>query len=274
MTTNKLFLSIITLTKNDSNKFIKTLENIASQKNVLNFEWIIIDGSNNYKQQKNNLIIKEKFKNNKNIFINHVNAKTRKISGIYPCMNYGKNIAKGKFFIFLNSGDIFFSSNTLKLVFKNILKINEKESLVFGQANIISPYKISWNFPGDSLKSIENWLKFFEPNHQAMIISNGLAKKYDFPLKYDLIADGYWKRTIIKNATFIKYIKTPLVKFYLDGISSIKPSSKSFKNIIKNKNISIIRKSIFTLKYFFPKNLFFLYHLMQKYKSNLIDFLL
>ena len=105
----------------------------------------------------------------------------------------------------MNSGDIFFNNDTLEIIFNNSLNIDHEKGFIFGQANIISPNNINWCFPGKRLKDIEKWLQFFEPNHQSMITSNYLAKKYDFPLHFDQIGDGYWKREIIKNANDIVY---------------------------------------------------------------------
>tara|TARA_Y100000589_G_scaffold330968_1_gene382428 strand:+ start:6594 stop:7163 length:570 start_codon:yes stop_codon:yes gene_type:complete len=189
-------------------------------------------------------------------------------------MNFSKNLAKGRFIIFLNSGDIFFNNNSLKTFFNVSLYADQDKSIIFGQANILSPNKINWYFPGARLKNIDQWLRFFEPNHQSMMISNKLAKDYDFSNQHNLIADGFWKRKIINNAFDIIYIKTPLIKFMLDGVSSSKPSWENLKEIFKNSKINPIRKFIFALKYFLPRKLFFLYYLMQKYKSLIFDFLL
>ena len=104
-----------------------------------------------------------------------------------------------------------------------------------------------------------------------MLVSKELAKKFDFPLDYNSIGDGVWKRRIIDNAIDIKYIKAPIVKFFLDGISSKKPSKQLIKDILKNKNISLIRKLIFLIKYLFPSKIFHLYNLFQKYKSLIVD---
>jgi hypothetical protein len=189
-------------------------------------------------------------------------------------MNYGKKIAKGEFVIFLNSGDEFFNDYSLKILLKNTLKVQAQKSLIFGQANIVANNKINWLFPGRKLKNINIWLKFFEPNHQAMLISKNLANEYNFSTKYNFIGDGYWKRRILSKATKVVYVKKPLVKFFLDGVSSSKPSKKNLNNLIKNKNISILRKLIFIIKYFFPTKFFSLYYLMQKYKSYIFDLLM
>ena len=101
-----------------------------------------------------------------------------------------------------------------------------------------------------------------------------LANKIEFPVKYNLIGDGYWKRNIIKNANSIVYINKPVINFFLDGVSSTKPSKKVFLDVIHNKEISIIRKFIFAVKFFFPNKIFYFYFLMQKLKSNLFDLII
>ena len=187
---------------------------------------------------------------------------------------FWKKIACGKYIIFLNSGDIFFNSDSLKILVLNSLDADPKNSFVFGQANIIASSKINWFFPGKKLKNIQNWLRFFEPNHQSMMISKKLANSFDFSDKHNSISDGYWKRQIIKNSFDIIYVKVPIVKFFLDGVSSEKPSKRRILNIIKNQYISPIRKFIFIVKFILPNNVFFIYHLLQKYKSLIIDLIL
>jgi len=272
---NNIQLTIITLTKNDNIKFLRTLKSINSQQISSKIEWLIIDGSSKIKQEKNNILIKSFSNENKenNILINHIDTKKRKIFGIYPCMNYAKKIAAGKFIMFLNGGDQFYNNNSLRIILEITLSERPENTLIFGQANNIASNKLNWFFPGSKLSNFEKWIKLFEPNHQAMIISNELARNHEFPINLESISDGYWKRLIIENAQEIIYIKKPIINFFLDGVSSIKPSRKKLIKIINNKNIKLIRKLIFLIKYFFPKRLFFLYHLLQKYKSLLVDFI-
>ena len=114
---NNIQLTIITLTKNDNIKFLRTLKSINSQQISSKIEWLIIDGSSKIKQEKNNILIKSFSNENKenNILINHIDTKKRKIFGIYPCMNYAKKIAAGKFIMFLNGGDQFYNNNSENL---------------------------------------------------------------------------------------------------------------------------------------------------------------
>ena len=274
MLKSKFQISIISLTKDDNYKFLRTLRSIKKQEKKFNLEWIIIDGSNKKKYLKNKNDIKKNLNKEDKIYIKHINSKELNINGIYPCMNYGKKVSKGKYIIFLNSGDKFYDKGSLRLFFNYSLNIDNKFGLIFGQAEIIANNKLKWFFPGKKLKNINKWLKYFEPNHQTMLISRKLANRFDFTNKYNLIGDGYWKRKIIQNADKVVYVKSPVIKFFLDGVSSSKPSKELLKDIFSNKNVSNIRKIIFFIKFIFPSRIFFLYFLVQKLKSNLIDLII
>ena len=274
MLKSKFQISIISLTKDDNYKFLRTLRSIKKQEKTFNLEWIIIDGSNKKKYLKNKNDIKKNLNKEDKIYIKHINSKELNINGIYPCMNYGKKVSKGKYIIFLNSGDKFYDKGSLRLFFNYSLNIDNKFGLIFGQAEIIANNKLKWFFPGKKLKNINKWLKYFEPNHQTMLISRKLANRFNFTNKYNLIGDGYWKRKIIQNADKVVYVKSPVIKFFLDGVSSSKPSKELLKDIFSNKNVSNIRKIIFFIKFIFPSRIFFLYFLVQKLKSNLIDLII
>ena len=276
MINNNIQITVITLTKNDNLKFKRTLKSLILQDINFMLEWIVIDGSRKKEITLNKSLIKKTIGSGryKNLLIHYVNSKILNINGIYPCMNYGKSIAKGKFIFFLNSGDELYNRNSLKTLFNYSKKVVAKSSLIFGQAYIISEENICWNFPCNKLKNIKFWLKLFEPNHQTMLISKNLCNKFNFEEKYNLIADGYWKREILKNALEIIYIKKPISKFFLDGISSSKPSKELMISILRNKKINLFRKLIFFVKFITPKKLFSFYIILQKYKSMFFDLLL
>ena len=274
MIKSNIQISIITLVKNDYLKFSKTLKSLKSQIKDFSIEWIVVDGSSNNEFKCNKELINKNFPKEKKNFINHINTFRINMEGIYTCMNYGKKISKGKFIIFLNSGDTFFNNYSLSILFEKTLKANMRNSVIFGQAKIIADKNIYWYFPGKRLKNISKWLNYFEPNHQSMLVSNTLANKYEFPTNKNIIGDGYWKRKILNKSSEVIFIKEPVVNFFLDGVSSSKPSINRLKSILRNKDISFLRKFIFFIKYLFPSKFYFLYNLMQKYKSILIDFLI
>lgn len=276
MINNNIDITIITLIKNDNKLFLRTLTSIVNQKYSITVEWIIIDGSD--KENKvniNSLITKYSKKIKKgNILIRLINSKNKNIFGIYPCMNYGKNISRGKYIIFLNGGDTFYDDYSLYELFKNTTRSKKNNAIIFGQAKIIATDNIEWIFPGHRISNISRWLKFFEPNHQSMLFSKSLARKYNFSLKHNLIADGLWKRKLLNKAEEIIFVNKIICKFHLDGISSKKPSINLLIEIITNKNISFLRKIIFIGKFIFPKKIYVFYFLIQKFKSLFFEIIL
>jgi len=267
-------VSIISLTKDNFEELAKTSNSIIDQNFKYNIEWIIIDGSNKNVNLKNKVLIKKKeIKKKSSIKISHHNTNILNIKGIYPCMNYGLKIAKGNSIIFLNSGDKFYGSNSLELMYERLKDLKIVNSFVFGQAKIIYSKNLSWKFPGSRLNNIKKWLKYFDPNHQSMLISKKLAQKILFDENCSIISDGIWKRKIINYAEEFDYINEPVINFYLNGVSNMKPTIKIATNQIRNKEVTIIRKIIIILKLLIPKKMYYIYPFIQKYKSLLIDFI-
>ena len=111
--------SIITVVKNDEKNIIKTIKSVLKQKEVVDLEYIIIDG-NSY---DNTLKSIKNFKNEIDIILSESD------DGIYDAMNKGMNMAKGDIVAFCNSGDILYD-NGLLFVEKTFVK--EKCDFVFG----------------------------------------------------------------------------------------------------------------------------------------------
>ena len=105
--------SIVTINKNNAEGLEQTIKSVREQK-IKNFkkEHIIIDGGSSDNSLK---IIKK----NKKLF-SYYQSKSDK--GIYNAMNIGVNKSKMYWLIFLNSGDVFCTKNTLYNISKNICK--------------------------------------------------------------------------------------------------------------------------------------------------------
>ena len=95
--------SIIVVSLNTKNDFLKTVNSILSQE-YRNFEIIVVDGKSKDGTIKE---IKKRKKFFKKIII-------EQDKGIYDAMNKGVKYIKKDWVIFLNSGDIFYNSKTLK----------------------------------------------------------------------------------------------------------------------------------------------------------------
>ena len=98
-------LSIITICKNERDTIQNTCESIISQQ-FKNFEWIVIDGESN----DGTVGYLSNFKHIMTHFI------SEKDDGIYHAMNKGIELSSGKYVLFLNGGDYFFSENSLNFL--------------------------------------------------------------------------------------------------------------------------------------------------------------
>ena len=257
-------ISIITLTKNNLNELILTINSIIEQKINVLIELIIVDGSLNKKHLIQTLKSFENTFYHKNILLNYINSYEKNIHGIYPSMNLAMDNLKSDYLIFMNSGDTFYDLNSLNLLF-NAMETS-KCDVCFGQS-LITFKESSWLTPSKYVNNIKNWCKFFEPIHQSILVKTDLALKIKYDEKSPIGADAKWKREIINNNTF-KYVPFPVSKFSLNGISN----KISFKNLIikiKEPSRRKFEKLLEILKFLFFKFGFFGPN-TQKFKSFLI----
>ncbi len=100
-----MLLSIITINKNNGRGLKKTIESVISQ-TYKEVEYIVIDGNSDDDSKK----IIESFKSK----ISYSNSEAD--SGIYEAQNKGIAKAKGKYLLFLNSGDVLANENILQTI--------------------------------------------------------------------------------------------------------------------------------------------------------------
>lgn len=140
--------------------------------------------------------------------------------GIYHAMNKGIKVAKGEYVLFLNSGDHFYSNQSLSL-FKPYLLKDDKKDILYGNIAVVS--KTEWVKTYPEKLTFSYFVKDTLP-HPATLINRACFKEnlYDESLK---IASD-WKFFMIgicKNKFSYQYINEVISAFYLDGISSITP---------------------------------------------------
>ena len=211
-------INIITVTNGKVNALSKTLRSIDNQ-NYKNYKNLIISS------KKLNKLHKE-FKTRRRFFFYQKN------SSIYEAMNYGLKRSKGKFLIFLNSGDTFSSKSSLKKISHYINNLKIESCLM-----LVSILKNGDNyfFPKKKVFFSKKFLthsSFIRPPSQD-------DSGYD--IKNKVTADGIWMNSNIKKFG-IKKIYAPLSIFYLGGISNF-PSRRSLM-MKANNGIGIILKEL------------------------------
>lgn len=202
-------ISIITINYNNAPGLQKTFESVFSQ-TIPNIEYIIIDGCSTDGSVD---IVKQ----NEDKITYWVSEKD---NGVYHAMNKGIARATGKYLIFLNSGDSFTDSETLRSCY-SIMQEFPNLDIYYGDyiANNNHP------FEGSIVKHPENltlaFLKQTSINHQASLINADLFKGFGlYPEEYKLAADYWlWLKSLLNDKKF-KHLNLPMVVYDTNGMSA------------------------------------------------------
>mgnify|MGYP005638942247 FL=1 len=230
--------SIIVVSLNTKNKLENTIKSITKQ-SLKSYEIIVVDGKSNDGTIK--LISKYK-KNLKKILI-------KKDRGIYFAMNRGIKLASNEWLIFLNSGNTFYSINTLKKIGLNIKK-NKNIDILVGNTKIINQNIVyKKKFKKLSSKSLTSCF-----SHQSCTIKRSIHKKNYFKTKYKIAADfNFFKEVYKKKAKFL-YINEIISVNEAHGLSDKERflALREFKDINRfNYNISFKFTKYFILSVYF-----------------------
>jgi len=224
-------LSIITINYNNSEGLAKTIESVGNQ-TFTDYEFIIIDGGST----DESLSIIEK---NKNIIQYFVSEKD---NGVYHAMNKGILKAKGKYCLFLNSGDCLYNENVLNDVFK---QISESEDIIYGNS-----YKIKTHYRRViKYRPILSLYDFYktEPalHHQATFIKRDLFDKYGmYNENIKIIADWeFFFRVIVQNEVNTRYIDLIICKFDGIGLSNSLPDGSIDRIKMEKVKEQILKKN-------------------------------
>lgn len=246
----KLF-SIIVVSLNTKYKFNKTIQSIISQ-SVKNYEIVVVDG----KSTDGTIELISKYKK----FIKKKIIKKDK--GIYFAMNRGIKLASNKWLIFLNSGDKFYSKDTLKRLTYYIKKYN-KADVIVGHSQIKKKnyiYKKKY-----SQITEESLMSTF--SHQSCVTKKILFRK-NFETKYKISADFNFFKNLLNQGSNFTYINEIISITEAEGLSDQRRflALKEFYNI--NKTNRMINFKLF--KYF----IIFIYFVINFFAKLLIPIFL
>ena len=220
----KVSFSIVTVVKNDIEGLKLTEKSIVNQQEV-NYEWIVIDGASNDGT-------KEYLRSCKNPTLRFLSEND---SGIYCAMNKGINLAKERYLVFLNAGDIFPKEYTLSTISKFICDSKETVDVLFGGAFLV--------FAGERLvyrgpRNIKEYLWHGLPaNHQATYVRREILKNFTYPQNYKLCGDYFQAAYLgIRNLNY-QYLDIPVVKFRIGDTSFSKPMGFIKEAYLIQKNV-------------------------------------
>ncbi len=198
-------VSIITVTKNNANGLLKTIDSVKSQ-TFPNYEIIILDSSS----QDESLSILQKNNDSIHFWLSFPDR------GIYDAMNRGILLATGRFLLFLNAGDYFYRDDSLDSFLKCC---DETSELVYGDHEI---YYVGKNYTRiQKSATIHSYYDLWHHMgfcHQSLLVSREIHKKNLFDIA-NLSADYKFILKAFLDGYTIQHVPVVFVHVDSGGIS-------------------------------------------------------
>lgn len=195
-------VSVITVVFNASQVIEKTLNSILTQ-TYTNTEFIIIDGGSD----DGTIEIIDKHRKHIDHFI------SEKDSGIYDAMNKGIQYATGDWICFMNAGDTFFNTDTIKDLF---YKKEISHDILAGDC--IADYKSFTKYlKAKDLQKIIYGMTFC---HQSSFVRANMFQKLNFNSEFKISSDfDFFYRCYLSKAK-IKMYRFPFSIINTEGVSN------------------------------------------------------
>ena len=214
-------ISVIIVSLNTKNDFLSTIKSIISQTKKV--EIIVVDGDS----KDGTIDIINQYSN----FFEKVIIE--KDQGIYFAMNKGIKLASNEWIHFLNSGDIFFSDETIKNV-SNILRANKTSDVVIGNSYV----KRKKYLVKSPRSKINNYTVNSCFSHQSSFTKKNLLDKHPLDTQFKYAADFDFYLKLYKLKKKFLYIDQQISINKDGGISDLNRIKvlSEFKKIINLRN--------------------------------------
>lgn len=183
-------ITVITVCLNELEAFKRTLKSIDDQE-CRDFEWIIIDGASTDGTR-------EELSQQNAEWIRFISEED---DGIYDAMNKGLKRARGEWIWFMNAGDQFLDSSSIRrvvdasgsfdIVFGEVAVENSQREII-GTRSEVTPH----NLPAELRK--EQFQRGMVVSHQAFVVRRCIVPMFRND-KYALSADLDWMLTILET---------------------------------------------------------------------------
>jgi glycosyltransferase involved in cell wall biosynthesis len=220
-------LSVITVVYNNVKDIERTMLSVLNQ-TFSDLEYIVIDGGS----KDGTLDILQRYQSKLKHLISEPDQ------GIYDAMNKGISLAKGKYVLFMNSGDEIYGKETVAEVFESA----SSADIYYGETEM---YNDQWQSLGQRrhhAPEVFSWKSFrqgMSVSHQAIYIKRSLIEPFD--LKYKYSADIDWILKAAKKASYIVNTRMYVAKYLVGGVSKKKHlASLKERFIILSKHYGIV----------------------------------
>lgn len=199
-------ISVVTITYNAADTIGVTMASVAAQ-SCRDYEHVVIDGASR----------------DATLEIARGYAGVRILSepdrGLYDAMNKGLRMARGKYVLFLNSGDTFHSPETLEAYAR---RARLGDDIIYGDTVIVDSERRVLgprHYSVPERLTAGSFAKGMLICHQAFMVRKGIAPDYD--LSYRFSADYDWTIRCIKNADESRCtnLGTVTIDYLSDGLT-------------------------------------------------------
>lgn len=205
-----MLFSVITITYNAAATLPPTLGSVAAQ-TFTDFEYIVIDGAST----DATVALAEAAP------IANKTVSSRPDRGLYDAMNRGLHLAKGRYVIFLNSGDSFPTAETLRQYSDAIASAPSEPGMVYGQTLLVNAERQvigERHFRAPEHLTFKDFGHGMLVCHQAMAVRRDLAPDYD--LRYRFSADYDWSVKVLKASPLNVYTGTVTAHYLSEGLTT------------------------------------------------------
>ena len=206
-------VSVVTVVRNDVRNIERTLNSVIEQ-TYPNIEMIIVDGASSDGTKE---VIEKWMSNNQGSHGRRLLFISEPDKGVYDAMNKGIKLSHGNFVNFMNSGDVFHSSNTVEMMHLEDVAPN---TIVYGDTD--TTY--------GNISQRENPREFFNTYmkfkgigicHQTMFFPGNELKNRQYDLSYRIVADYALTYDMWKTGTHFLYRDIIVADYkWGNGISS------------------------------------------------------
>lgn len=234
-------ISVITIAYNNREGLEKTIKSVVAQTSK-DFEYIIIDGNSNDGSKE----VLAQYSDKISYWISEPD------NGIYNAMNKGIKASNGEYLLFLNSGDEFYSEQSLENAFPHLYETD----IIYGDLQIVDDQHTFVKKYSDGLSFHYFYIESLP--HPSTFIKKTTFEKvglYNEALK--IVADWEWflNAIVFKKCSF-KKIPVVVSTFYLDGISSN-----------NNKSVQLERNKVLDQYSYIVKDILVIEELRKKVTS-------
>lgn len=229
-------VTIVTVVLNNEAFIEETIQSVLNQ-TYRNIEYIIIDGGST----DGTLNIIRKYEKFIDFWV------SEKDKGIYDAMNKGLKLAKGEWINFMNSGDTFYSKDTIKSIpFTDF----QNSPMIYGGIRLFSKNRKFLQILKPLICNKLNLILFTSGVvcHQAVFYNADI--KFRYPDKYKILGDFHSYFEYIKHGT-AKRLDNIIANYYKGGFSEVSKHKRDTLLILKEQC------GVFYLLYY-TKNIVFL----------------